>query len=122
MTDTPKRTNTEIAKEIVMSGAIMRTHSAATGETMRYMIEALNTKDRERDETVAEAVRREREVCIEIVKTYRTNITKLHEEMVGTTHKDNKHFLAYDMHSRLIAIKHILEALTTPQEGLQHNK
>jgi len=48
------------------------------------------------------------------VKEYEKNIQKLHHEMMGTTHEDCKHLLVYDMHSRLIAIKHILQALSNP--------
>lgn len=55
-----------------------------------------------------------REHCIAVVKEYEKNIQKLHHEMTGTTHEDCKHLLVYDMHSRLIAIKHILQALSNP--------
>jgi len=55
-----------------------------------------------------------REHCIAVVKEYEKNIQKLHHEMMGTTHEDCKHLLVYDMHSRLIAIKHILQALSNP--------
>ena len=55
-----------------------------------------------------------REECIAIVEEYGKNIQKLHEEMIGTTHEDCKQMLAYDMHSRLIAVKHILKYLSNP--------
>lgn len=74
--------------------------------------------DRKQDEYVqnmlTETDQQARENCIAIVKEYEKNIQKSHHELMGTTHEDCKHLLAYDMHSRLIAIKHILEALSNP--------
>lgn len=53
----------------------------------------------------------ERERCIKIVEDYGKSMSKLHSEMIGTAHEDSKMMLAFDMHSRLIAVKHITEKM-----------
>lgn len=52
--------------------------------------------------------------CVAVVKDYGERMSKLQIEFIGTAHDDCKQMLAYDMHSRLIAVKHITEALTHP--------
>lgn len=53
----------------------------------------------------------EREKCIKIVEDYGKSMSKLHSEMIGTAHEDSKMMLAFDMRSRLIAVKHITEKM-----------
>lgn len=53
----------------------------------------------------------ERERCIKVVDDYSKSMSKLHSKMIGTTHEDSKMMLAFDMHSRLIAVKHITEKM-----------
>ena len=48
---------------------------------------------------------------IEEIKEYAKTLDKYHDEMIGTTHEDNKNMLMYDAHSRQIAIKHLIEHL-----------
>jgi hypothetical protein len=56
----------------------------------------------------------ERERCVAIVKEYGVKMSALQQELIGTAHDDCKQMLAYDMHSRLIAVKHITEKLSNP--------
>ena len=51
--------------------------------------------------------------ALEVVRDYEKRMTELHNKMIGITLETSKIMLAYDMHSRLIATKHIKEALTT---------
>lgn len=76
-------------------------------DTDEYIVEHLPILLTETDQQA-------REECIAIVEEYGKNIQKLHEEMIGTTHEDCKQMLAYDMHSRLIAVKHILKYISNP--------
>lgn len=112
MTDTSKRTNEEIVREIADSihesdhrmldkmtskGRYwLETYDGEGVEKAikRVAMEALNTKDRERDEAVAEAVRRERERIVAI----------------ATRSKDA--FMVAPTQKRFV------EALTTPQESI----
>jgi hypothetical protein len=45
------------------------------------------------------------------VEEYSKGIAKLHDRMIGSTHEDCKMMLAFDMHSRRVAIKHITKRL-----------
>ena len=57
----------------------------------------------------------ERERCIKAVDDYGKSMSKLRIKMIGKSHEDSKTMLAYDMHSRLIAVEeHIKNALTPP--------
>lgn len=49
--------------------------------------------------------------AVAIVEDYGKRMSELHEEMIATSHEDSKMMLAYDMHSRLIAVKHIKEKM-----------
>ena len=53
----------------------------------------------------------ERERCIKVVDDYGKSMRELHNKMIGNAHEDSKMILAFDMHSRLIAIKHITEKM-----------
>lgn len=53
----------------------------------------------------------ERERCIKVVDDYGKSMRELHNKMINA-HEDSKMILAgFDMHSRLIAIKHITEKM-----------
>ena len=64
----------------------------------------------------------ERERSIAVIKDYGSRMSELQIEMIGTAHNDCKQMLAYDMSSRLIAVKHIQNALATPTEPLPVDK
>ena len=67
------------------------------------------------------------EECMRVVEEYGQSMSRLHEEMIGKAHEDSKMMLAYDMHSRLISVKHIKEKLLsllspTPAEVTSEDK
>ena len=80
-------------------------------QELLYKLTQTLTAERKRCDEMVEA---ERERCIGIVKDYGESMSKLHQEMIGVAHEDSKIMLAFDMHSRLIAVKHITEKLTQP--------
>ena len=53
----------------------------------------------------------EKERCIKVVEDYGKSMSKHHNQMIGTAHEDSKMMLAFDAHSRLIAVKHITEKM-----------
>lgn len=87
-----------------------------TGDRSRIanVMEAVDKEiERVRDETLIEAVR--------VIEEYGESMSKLHSKMIGDAHEDSKMMLAFDMHSRLIAVKHITKKIAsiTAVEGLQ---
>jgi len=70
-------------------------------------------------ETAQIVAREVRDSLVKVVDDYEKDITKLHHRMMGTAHDDCKEMLAFDMHSRLIAIKHIKEKLDKEFTHLQ---
>jgi len=81
-------------------------------ELTARMINLIRTTLTQQHTQHREQTERERERYIEVVKTYGVKMSALQQEMIGTAHDDCKQMLAYDMHSRLIAVKHITEALS----------
>jgi len=71
------------------------------------------------NETAQIVAREVSESLVKVVDDYEQDIKKLHHRMMGTAHDDCKEMLAFDMHSRLIAIKHIKEKLNKKFTHLQ---
>lgn len=76
-------------------------------DILNYLKRTLETHHHQLQKARAE----ERERCIKVVEDYGKSMSKLHSKMIGTAHKDSKMMLAFDMHSRLIAVKHITEKM-----------
>jgi hypothetical protein len=70
-------------------------------------------------ETAQIVAREVRDSLVKVVDDYEKDITKLHHRMMGTAHDDCKEMLAFDMHSRLIAVKHIKEKIDKEFTHLQ---
>ena len=70
-------------------------------------------------ETAQIVAREVRESLVKVVDDYEQDIKKLHHKMMGTAHDDCKEMLAFDMHSRLIAVKHIKEKIDKEFTHLQ---
>lgn len=110
MTDTLKRTNEESSKTFEAKFFNWFDRSNREDGLSMYVtihnfhIRALNTKDRERDEAVAEAVRKERERIINDI---------LNDPEIPIPRP-------YEVSWILTKLQHA-EKLTTPQEGLQDN-
>lgn len=60
---------------------------------------------------IEQELKKEREEIIEIIDKYGKDISKLHDDCIATAHEDSKMMLAFDMHSRLIAVKHIINTI-----------
>jgi len=51
------------------------------------------------------------------INKYGNRMSELHEEMIAKAHDNSKIMLAFDMHSRLIAVKHIKESINLIQSN-----
>lgn len=51
--------------------------------------------------------------AVEVIKDYEKRMGENHNQLIGNSHEDSKMMLVFDMHSRLIATKHIIKALTS---------
>lgn len=76
-----------------------------------HLTQTLQAERQKREQELQKAREEERERCIKVVDDYGKSMRELHNKMIGNAHEDSKMILAFDMHSRLIAIKHITEKM-----------
>lgn len=60
---------------------------------------------------IKQLLQKQSEEMVEVIEEYKKRIISLNEEMINDIYDDSKIFVSYDMHSRLIAIKHLLNLI-----------